>query len=190
MPFITEEIRQKLVPGEGSIMVSVYPSFDASLNDERAERVIEVVQQITTHVRNLRAERGLTPADRPRVWIGAGDEGLLGSLGEVHDLLVELARLGGLHFGDSPPDEAHRDVVAGVEVGIVFPEQKLTEEQVLKIAIQIEELSREIENIRRRLEDEKFTSRAPHEVVEKTRQREKEYRSRMETLKRNLAAQG
>jgi valyl-tRNA synthetase len=190
MPFITEEIWQKLVPGEGSIMVSAYPAFDASLCDERSERVIEVVQQITTHVRNLRAERGLTPADRPRVWLGSREEDLLGSLGEVRYLLIELARLDSLHFGDSPPEGAHRDVVAGVEVGIVFPEQKLTDEQVRKIATQIEDLSREIETIRRRLGDEKFTSRAPREVVDKTRQREKEYRSRMEALKRNLAAQG
>ena len=189
MPFITEEIWQKLETGGESIMISSYPVFDESLVDDDAERTVDAFQQITTHVRNQRAERGFNPGDRFDVWLGSEDAALARGLEEVKPLLVDLARLGELKIGEPIPSEVHRDVVAAVEIAIAFPEKKLDPEQIAKISKQIEDLEREVANIEKRLADSKFTERAPAEVVEKTREREQEYRSRIVTLKQNLADQ-
>ncbi|HLJ74484.1 MAG TPA: valine--tRNA ligase, partial [Thermoanaerobaculia bacterium] len=69
MPFITEEIWQKLCGVEPSIMVAPYPIPEEVLEDPDAERLLNAVQAITTRVRNVRAERGFTPKDRFRLFI-------------------------------------------------------------------------------------------------------------------------
>src|SRR5688572_27325063 len=64
MPFVTEEIWQKLGGVEPSIMISPYPISEEVLEDPEAERLMNAVKAIITTVRNVRAERGFTPKDR------------------------------------------------------------------------------------------------------------------------------
>src|ERR1051325_6155960 len=63
MPFITEEIWQKLGGVEPSIMVAPYPIAEDLLEDPEAERLINAVRAMITALRNARAERGFTPKD-------------------------------------------------------------------------------------------------------------------------------
>src|SRR5207253_422583 len=69
MPFITEEIWQKLGGAEPSIMVAPYPIAEEVLEDREAERMVGAVKAITTAVRNVRAERGFTPKDRLKLYV-------------------------------------------------------------------------------------------------------------------------
>src|SRR5262249_49079386 len=69
MPFITEEIWQKLGGVEPSVMVAPYPIAEEVLEDAEAERLISAVKSMTTAVRNVRAERGFTPKDRFKLFI-------------------------------------------------------------------------------------------------------------------------
>ena len=63
MPFITEEIWQKL-PGAGlSIMVADYPSFDPKKDDPDAEVQMKTVRDLVSVVRNIRGEMNI-PAKR------------------------------------------------------------------------------------------------------------------------------
>ena len=56
MPFITEEIWQKLGGVEPSIMIAPYPVAEDDLVDEEAERLMTAVRAIITTIRNVRAE--------------------------------------------------------------------------------------------------------------------------------------
>src|SRR2546428_1015178 len=69
MPFITEEIWQKLGGLEPSIIVAPYPIVEEVMEDAEAERLMSAVKSITTAVRNVRAERGFTPKDRFKLFI-------------------------------------------------------------------------------------------------------------------------
>src|SRR5713226_6472129 len=71
MPFITEEIWQKLGGLEPSIIVAPYPIAEEVMEDAEAERLMSAVKSITTAVRNVRAERGFTPKDRFKLFISA-----------------------------------------------------------------------------------------------------------------------
>ncbi len=187
MPFITEEIWQKLGGEELSIMISRYPLPEEDYDEPEAEEPIAILQQIVTAVRNLRAERGFTPADRFRLTLSTPTE-RLDSFFESHDyLLIDLARLSELVVSGSLPPDTHRDVFGGVEIAVEFPEKELSPEQVAKIRKQIDQLTREVENLSKRLQDPKFLERAPANVVEDSRRKEEEYRGRIETLQQNLS---
>src|SRR4029077_6586814 len=74
MPFITEEIWQKLGGVEPSIMVAPYPIAEEVLEDAEAERMMRAVDKMITCVRNARTERGFTPKDRFKLYIRADSE--------------------------------------------------------------------------------------------------------------------
>jgi valyl-tRNA synthetase len=187
MPFITEEIWQKLGGVEPSIMIAPYPMAEEVLEDEEAERLLGNVQEIITAVRNLRAERGLAPSDRFRVYLRVADERESEFYRLNSYLLMELARLSEVVVNDrgAPPD-AHRDVVGGVAVAIEVPEKVLTPEQQAKLQKDVEALEKELAGIEAKLGNAQFLERAPAPIVAGAKSRKDEILSRLETLRQNL----
>ena len=186
MPFITEEIWQKLGGVEPSIMVAPYPIEEEVLEDPEAERMIAIVQGVITTVRNVRAERGFTPSDRPKLYIRAVDQREGQFFATASYLVVELARLSEIVIGEEIPADAHRDAVSGIELGIVFPEKQVTPEELERIARQVDQLQKQLDGTRARLADERFRERAPANILEQTRQIETDLVARIEKLRQNL----
>jgi len=58
MPFITEELWQRLTNGDGSVSISVqdYPRCDAMFLDDDAEKQMEALQEAIAQIRNARVE--------------------------------------------------------------------------------------------------------------------------------------
>ncbi|HUF18180.1 MAG TPA: valine--tRNA ligase, partial [Thermoanaerobaculia bacterium] len=186
MPFITEELWQKLGGVEPSIMIAPYPISEDVLDDPEAERLVTIVQEMITTVRNVRVERGFTHSDRFRLVIQA-DRSRDAAFYEANAyLLVELARLSEVVINGKASGDAHRDVVGGVPIAIEFPEKVLTEEQLARISRDIEGLEKELAGIEARLSNEQFIERAPAAVVDGARSRKEEILSRLKTLRQNL----
>jgi valyl-tRNA synthetase len=184
MPFVTEEIWQKLGGIEPSVMVAPYPIAEDVLEDAEAERLIAAVKAMITTVRNVRAERGFTPKDRFTLYITAGErEALFFSRNSY--LLNELARLDATITNEAIPEGAHHDVVGGFAIGIVFPEKVITKEQLERTQREIEGSKKELAGLDAKLANEQFVSRAPAAVVEQARARQIELRARIEKLMQN-----
>ena len=185
MPFITEEIWLKLGGVEPSVMVAPYPIAEEVLEDDEAVRVILAAQAIITTVRNVRAERGFTPKDRPKLYINGASHRDAGFFRDYAYLLIELARLEHVHVGGEPPAGAHRDVVEGFDIAIEFPEKEVTKEQLERTQREIEGTQKELAGLDAKLTNEQFMSKAPAAIVEGARARQAELRARLEKLQHN-----
>ena len=73
MPFITEEIWQKLPGIQGSIMVAPYPEADDALLNPAAEAEMNLVMDTITAIRNLRGEMNVPPATQVDVFLQSPD---------------------------------------------------------------------------------------------------------------------
>src|SRR5947209_5202639 len=164
MPFITEEIWQKLDGVEPSIMVAPYPIAEDLLEDPEAERMIDAVQAMITAVRNARAERGFTPKERFRLFIRAEAPRDAKFFADSAYLLIELARLTEVAVNAEPPEDAHHDVVEGFTVAIGFPQRVVTKEQLERAQRELEKSRRELDGIIARLANEQFVRNAPAAV--------------------------
>jgi valyl-tRNA synthetase len=184
MPFVTEEIWQKLGGIEPSIMVAPYP-IGEDLDDSEAERLIRAVQAMITTVRNVRAERGFTPKDRFTLYVSVNDEREATFFNTNSYLLDELARLDATIVNQPIPEGAHHDVVGGFAIGIVFPEKVVTKEQLDRTRREIEGSQKELAGLDAKLANENFVSRAPAAVVDGARARQAELRARIEKLMQN-----
>ncbi|HET8798216.1 MAG TPA: class I tRNA ligase family protein, partial [Thermoanaerobaculia bacterium] len=185
MPFVTEEIWQKLGGVEPSIMIAPYPVQDEVLEDPEAERLINAVKAIITTVRNVRAERGFTPKDRFRLFLSGVSEREAVFYRDSSYLLLELARLDEVIVGDDGPAGAHRDVVEGVHIAIVFPEKEVSQEQLDRVRREIEKSQAELAGLEAKLANEQFLRNAPPQIVAGAQARRAELRDRLAKLQQN-----
>jgi valyl-tRNA synthetase len=182
MPFVTEEIWEKLTGRPGTLIVSPYPRGDESFRDEAAERVVEAMRALVTRVRNFRIERGFSPTEPVRLAVdpASPDPGLVGELEPLAPLLKHLARLSELSFGP-PASEMVRDVTAGLSIGLSVGERAVaTDAGRLSRALAL--LDGEITELSAKLQNSSFLDKAPPAVVEKTRRRLVELEERRAAL--------
>ncbi|HVT19202.1 MAG TPA: valine--tRNA ligase [Thermoanaerobaculia bacterium] len=206
MPFLTEELWQRL-PGHQAIhpqtiCLAPYPGREESWESAEVEAGMEILMQVVTRVRGLRAELGLPPKARLDLFLDpeapAGAEGTAapmsqptlpaGSfLAEQEPLIRFLCRVESTTFGPAPPG-ARRDLVAGVEVAVVAGSDGLGEKERERLAREIDRLAGEIARAEERLADAQFLAKAPAAVVAGGRARLAELRERRERLRAGLGS--
>jgi valyl-tRNA synthetase len=182
MPFLTEEIWEKLKRRPGTLIVSPYPTADPALENPRAEAVVERLRALVTRVRNFRGERRVSPTEPVHLWIEPDAQDGEGGkdLRALEPLLKHLARLSDLTFG-APAAGAHRDVVAGIAVGLALPGASSAADRA-RVAKVLAQLEKEVEELSAKLHNPAFLDRAPADVVEKTRRRLQEVEERRAAL--------
>ena len=182
MPFVTEEIWEKLTGNPGTLIVSPYPEGDRALTDPAAERIVEALREVVTRVRNFRSERGFSPTEPVRLAIdpASPDSGLVRDLEPLAPLLKHLARISELSF-QAPSREMSRDVVASLAVGLSVAE-RAAEADRGRLARQVATLDEEIAELAAKLHNPSFLDKAPALVVEKTRRRLVELEERRSAL--------
>jgi len=185
MPFVTEEIWQKLGGVEPSIMIAPYPITEEVLEDPEAERLVNAVKSMITVVRNVRAERGFTPKDRFKLYVTASDPREAKFFTDHAYLLIELARLTEVVLGAEAPAGTHHDVVEGFHIAIEFPEKEISQEQIEKTRREIEKSEKELASLDVKLANEQFVRNAPAHVVQQAQNRQAELRARIDKLQRN-----
>jgi len=184
MPFITDEIWQKLGGVEPSIMVAPYPVAEETLEDPDAERLVRAVQAMITNIRNARAERGFTPKDRFKLYVRA--EGRDAAFFDAYAyLLIDLGRLTEVIVNAEPPAGAHHDVVEGFTIAIEFPEKVVTKEQQERTERELEKSRKELESLDAKLVNEQFMKNAPPNIIAGAQARQAELRARIEKLMQN-----
>jgi valyl-tRNA synthetase len=185
MPFVTEEIWQKLGGLEPSIMVAPYPIGEDVLEDSEAERMISAIKAMITAVRNMRAERGFTSKDRFKLYVRANDARESNFFRAYAYLLIELARLTEVIVDGEPPAGTHQDVIEGFSIAVEFPERVVTKEQIERTQREIDKSQRELASLEAKLANEQFVRNAPAAVVEQAQARQSELRQRLEKLQQN-----
>jgi valyl-tRNA synthetase len=185
MPFITEEIWQKLGGVEPSIMVADYPVATDELRDPDGERLVDITRQIVTRVRNLRAEQGFTPSDRPALHVSTTDERDANFFRHYAYLLMSLARLTAVKVNEAAPASAFKDAIGGVEIAVDFPVKERTPEEIERMRRDLEKARKELEGVDARLANEQFVRNAPPNVVQVAQARQLELRAKIEKLMEN-----
>ncbi|MBW2038262.1 MAG: valine--tRNA ligase [Deltaproteobacteria bacterium] len=189
MPFITEEIWQRLPHDGESIMVADYPEVKPELVDEGAVKEMERIMGVITGVRNIRGEMGIPPLTFVDVILVTEDEEIAFSLGKYLDFVKDLARVREVMIltRGERPRAAATALADGVEVFV--PLQGVVEDpqrEQRRLTKELRRLLDELELTQRKLANESFLTKAPPEVVNKERERLQEFSSLKEKLKGRL----
>ncbi len=191
MPFITEEIWQRL-PHEGeSITVAPWPRPRPDARDARAEEDMGALREVITCMRRLRSEMGVRPDARLAALAVPLAEGRSGLLAEHEEYVISQARLSSLEITEevAEPTSYARGLAAGVEVFIPLSGEGFSEETA-RIRREIAKLEEESERFQSKLSNDQFLSKAPAEVVKKERRKLADNRLKIEKLQEQLKLLG
>lgn len=191
MPFITEELWQKVAPylpeRPDSIMIASYPVADESAINAAAEREIESIIEIVRAIRNTRAEAKVEPSKFIEGLIVVHDDELplenhlsaIGILARVRPLTIIKDRA-------VCEDEAKVLVLRDVEV--VLPLRGVVDREVenKRLEREIKEWQGQIARLEDQLQNEQFLSRAPADIVQREREKLTECKDRLGRLKMQL----
>ncbi|MBL8521713.1 MAG: valine--tRNA ligase [Betaproteobacteria bacterium] len=185
IPFITEELWQKVAPlaGKGgeTIMRAPYPVSQPEKIDAAAEDFVASLKESTNAVRNLRGEMGVSPASRVALII----EGTQATIAPQLPYLTALARISESKF-TSPLPEANAPVAVtalgkwmlDIPIDVAAEKERLGKE--------IARLSGEIAKSEAKLGNASFADKAPAAVVEQERKRLADHSARLGELKGQL----
>ncbi len=185
IPFITEELWQKVAPLAGktgaSIMIQPYPQPDASKIDTAAETFVAQAKERINALRGLRSEMGLSPAQKV-AGVSAGDAV---SLMAFQPYAMALARLSSLEVVDDLPATDAPVAIAGdarlmlkVEIDVAAERERIGKE--------IARVEAEIAKAQGKLGNASFVERAPPAVVQQERERLAGFTGTLEKLRGQL----
>jgi valyl-tRNA synthetase len=177
MPFITEEIWQRVAPLAGktgdTIMLQPYPLSDKAEIDESAEADMQWLQLIIEGIRNIRGEMNIAPGKKIPVLFKNGNKADKARLTQNEEFLSSLAKLESITWltsDDIAPAAATQ--LAG-EMEILVPMADLIDKdaELARLSKEIEKLNKELASIKGKLSNANFVDRAPAAVVAKEQQR-------------------
>ncbi|MFI5331239.1 MAG: valine--tRNA ligase [Desulfobaccales bacterium] len=185
MPFITEEIYQKLPGIQGSIMVAPYPEADAALLNPAAAAEMTLLMDTITAIRNLRGEMNVPPAAQVDVFLQSGDAQALAALQRHGQSLTLLAKVKELTFNapSGPPAAAAKAVVDAVDIFLPLAGLIDFSEEERRLNKEIDKLSKDLSGAQRKLTNEDFLHKAPAEVVAKEKDKVQGWTEKLTKLK-------
>ncbi|MGB7931493.1 MAG: valine--tRNA ligase [Gammaproteobacteria bacterium] len=188
MPFITEEIWQRMAPLAGitgnTIMQQPYPAPDDHLNDRNAIDEIEWVKAFIIGVRKIRSGMNIDPRKPLPVILQNGSSMDRERLSENLHYLITVGRVASVDWL-SPDETAPESATALLgEMKLLIPLSGLIdkEAELVRLSKELGRKVNELELCERKLANSGFIDKAPPAVVEKEQTRAAELRSAINSL--------
>ena len=198
MPFITEEIWQRVVPlcrtlpsdQNHSIMTQAFPIQDDSLIDKQVIDDIEWMKSFVLGIRNIRGEMDIPPSKPLAVLLRNANAKDWQRLQNTQAFLGTIARLESINLLEAD-EEAPASATALVgEMEILIPMAGLIdkEAELARIARALDKVQKDFERTQGKLSNEKFVSNAPAEVIEKEQAKLTDFSMQIAKLKEQKLA--
>ncbi|MBF0293101.1 MAG: valine--tRNA ligase, partial [Nitrospinae bacterium] len=185
MPFVTEELWQKIKPSGDYLALAQYPKADERLIDSQAEKTMSVVMGITVAIRNIRGELGVKPSVKLSAHARVKDNP------EMERIITEQApfigKLSGAEIGlmassDPRPANTGLGVAGDVEVFVNLEGVVDIAEWKAKAQKELAKIEKEIGIFDKKLSNAQYVDNAPPEVVEKDREKLAGYREKAQRI--------
>ena len=188
MPFITEEIWQRVAPLAGrqgpTIMLQPYPACDEELIDSFANADIEWLKAVIDGVRTIRGEMAIPPGKEINVLLRHGDENDKNRLEANGQYLKKLAKLSDIRLlgENEEAPVASATLVNHLEVLVPMAGLIDTEAELARLGKDIEKLGADLARVTAKLGNASFVDKAPAAVVDKEREKQSSLQYALEKL--------
>ncbi len=192
MPFITEEVWQRVAPLSGNIGASIalsrYPTADPGKIDPTAIAELDWVREFILGVRRIRAQMDISPGKALPVLLQDGDAADQDRFDRNEPYLRSLARLASVTWL-KPEDKAPDSATAMVgELRILIPLAGLIDKdaETKRLEKAIGKADADLRKGEAKLSNSGFVERAPTQIVERERERVAELRTLISGLQQQL----
>ncbi|MDH5804145.1 MAG: valine--tRNA ligase [Gemmatimonadota bacterium] len=194
MPFISEELWSHLPPHEDRsvlLATSPWPTASEELIDREVERRFLRVQELITAVRTIRAEYNVPPGASVKANVEPASKDIETIFSEEQNTITWLAKVETLSFGSAEGVVGGNAVLPDGSAVFVPLEGAIdVASECARLKKELDRLEGQLKQVRAKLGNEKFTGRAPEDVVLREREKEQAWSEQCTTLGDKLRALG
>jgi valyl-tRNA synthetase len=198
IPFITEELWQKVAPVAGragpSVSIAAYPLSQPERIDEAAEAHVARLKQLVDACRNLRGEMNVSPATRLPLFVLTHSSAETEFWKDTAPVLQALAKLNEVRFFED--ESAWSQAAQAAPVAMVgdariclHMEIDLAAEKI-RLGKEVLRLEGEIAKAQGKLSNEAFVAKAPPAVIDQERKRMADFAETVAKLQEQLKRLG
>ncbi|MCK4777354.1 MAG: valine--tRNA ligase, partial [Actinomycetia bacterium] len=171
MPFITEEIWQKLPHKGESIMISPYPKDEPDWINEEKEKQMEMVKNVIIDIRTIRSELSISPVRKIEVLLKVSKKSFASFYSQYQDFISQLVGAERIGIGVDIIKPSQSAVAVQEDVEIYLPLSGLINlhEEKARIENNIKDVDEELKKVEKKLGNKSFIQKAPENIVEKQR---------------------
>ena len=188
MPFITEDIWQRLPHQGNSILEREWVGTDSAREDTAAVTEMELIQNLITAVRTIRSEMNVPPGSKAGLFVIPADSETRRVIEANSSYVHALAKVDKLEFitQDKKPGASGVAVVGGSELFVPLEGLIDLDKERERLAKEAAKLRGLLTGIGKKLANESFVSRAPKEVVEKEREKQTALQDTLAKVEKNI----
>ena len=164
MPYITEEIWQTL-PHEGeALIVAKWPEYDENLAFPAEAADMEKVMAVIRAIRVRRNEMNVPPSKKAHIYIETAQPA---PYAEGSEFIARLAYGSAVEIGASFAVEGAVTAVTD-DAKALLPMDDLVDKaaEIARLTKELQNAQKQIDNVNAKLANEKFTSKAPQNVID------------------------
>jgi valyl-tRNA synthetase len=188
MPFITEELWGKIPGRRGSIMVQPFPRGDGGGAEEG--RSVELLVDLITRARNLRAEGGIAPSLPVDFALQPKSDEARRAFDLSADEFRLLARASSVEVVASPPEGEGWATATATGFGVFLRTPEKTVDRAAerrRLEAEVRKIVAERDKFAAKLSNPAFVDKAPPDVVAKNRLLLEEFEAKRAQLEVALA---
>jgi len=188
MPFITEELWQRLPNPGRSLAVQAFPQSNPEMADTAAEKHVESIIEVIVKIRDIRRQMNVEPARRIQANLAASDSALQSVLADAVPYVQNLARCEQVTILPSigANNNSSRSVVAGVEIELPLAGLIDVDAERARLEREIAKIEKDLSPIQDKLNSPEFVKNAPAKVVQLNQSRVAEFQEKLGKLNENL----
>lgn len=186
MPFITEEIHSLLDTKE--LAKTEFPKAYGVSSSAPAVVRMELVREIITKIRNMRAELGVKPEKKCKVILKCANKELKDMMDRESKSILQLSKAETLEFLDSY-ELKNTDSVGAFSIGeIILPLEGIFdfEKEKQRLEKEKKQIQSEMEKLENKINNPSFLEKAKPDVVEKEREKYNTWKEKLESTVRAL----
>ena len=194
MPFITEEIWQRIAPLAGqageTVMIQTYPEADDAEKNADAEVDVEWLKGVIEGVRNIRGEMNIAPSKPLEVFFRNGSEQDKARMEANLAFLQKLAKIESITWLEAGAEAPMSATALVGEMEVLVPMAGLIdkEAELARLQKEIDKASKDLQRIEGKLSNESFVAKAPEAVVEKEKAKCEDLKSVVARLEEQKAS--
>ena len=188
MPFITEEIWQKLPHKGESIMTSPWPEYKEKYLNKEAENKMEKIMSIIKTIRNIKSDMNIPYSKKIDLYLNINEKDKLSLIKESTYYIESMIKTKSLEIGTDikKPEHSATGILEGIEIFIPLKDIINISEEIIRLEKRLNKINSELNIIFKKINNKDFLSRAPQDIVNKERDKAGDLRDIKERLENNL----
>ena len=190
MPFVTERIWQQIPHSGESIVLASWPTVDETLNNETSKQAMQHLVEVIVAVRQIRSEVNTPMSKEVPMIIQTKSDELKVLLQNNEHYIKRFCNPSTLTIDSNVelPDEVMSQVLTDKEVHLPLEGLINIEEEIARLSKELDKYQKELDRVNQKLNNEKFTAKAPAHIIEAERNKQQDYQAKYDAVQQRIEA--